>query len=282
MTQIAVVALIGGGVAGVQRSKLRELQKTLVHQDRSAAPAEVDLGTDPFVLYLRSFVRDEDDYQLNSGFDLSLTPDDPEITLDKAFAGVMPVLAVGQPGETLPPLGAHRLYYDDDEWQEAVSLMIEHASLIVLRPGPSRAILWEVEHIVSMGHLQKLVLYAPVNSHTAREDYEEFRGKVSPFIPQALPPGNRISGRGVAFGADGAPVLTRSPVSALRGWFAHLSEADRLYNELVPLLNWRAGESAYPLRTSPSAGRQVAYLMLGCFALFALFCVVYGLLQSTS
>src|SRR5262249_61590036 len=51
-------------------------------------------------------------------------------------------IAIGQPGERLPKLGAIRAYYPDDKWQAAVLEWMRRAQLIVLVGGASPWALW--------------------------------------------------------------------------------------------------------------------------------------------
>src|SRR6185295_1561727 len=70
-------------------------------------------------------------------------------------------LAVGEPGEGLPQLGAARAYLPDDRWQEAVVNWIRQSQLIVMLCGPTKWIHWEVQNIVAAEALDRLVLMLP-------------------------------------------------------------------------------------------------------------------------
>ena len=70
-------------------------------------------------------------------------------------------IAIGQPGERLPRLGAVRAYYQDDEWQAAVLGWMRRAQLIVLVGGASHWTLWELRQAVDRGYAGKLMLVIP-------------------------------------------------------------------------------------------------------------------------
>ncbi|MER8073779.1 hypothetical protein ABTZ59_36775 [Streptomyces sp. NPDC094034] len=58
--------------------------------------------------------------------------------LVRQFKGLGRVIAVGQPDERLPLLGAERGYLPVDNWQDTVSDMIQGAHVVMMSaaPGP--------------------------------------------------------------------------------------------------------------------------------------------------
>jgi hypothetical protein len=105
------------------------------------------------VLYLRSF---EDDGHAARRYG-SLTEEEQ---LAKALAWVGPLVAVGRPGESLPHVGAQRIYLADDEWQQRVAELIPQSRLVVLRTGSTAGFRWEVERAVSSLSPHQLLLVA--------------------------------------------------------------------------------------------------------------------------
>jgi uncharacterized RDD family membrane protein YckC len=111
------------------------------------------------VLFLRSFQDDEKiNYQQADGslFDFSL-----ESRLATHFSAIGPFIAVGEPKDKLPHLGAIRVQLSDAEWQGSVVGWMDEASLIVVMAGWTKWVSWELEGIVSRGHVGKLVLVFP-------------------------------------------------------------------------------------------------------------------------
>lgn len=72
------------------------------------------------------------------------------------------VLAVGTPGEVLPPeLGAVRIQFSHEEWQQRVSELTDKARFIFLTLGRSEGLVWEIRRIRDLGYLHKTVMLVP-------------------------------------------------------------------------------------------------------------------------
>jgi hypothetical protein len=85
----------------------------------------------PPIVYLRSFA------------------DDDQIAADEeALAAIMdeagPFVAVGRPGDTLPPLGASRFYLPGKDWQGFVSQLLDDAALVLIMAGRTEGLGWEI------------------------------------------------------------------------------------------------------------------------------------------
>lgn len=80
------------------------------------------------------------------------------------------VLAVGRPGERLPPgLGASRLYFGAD-WQVRVEELMASSKAIVLNLGRSDALVWETKQLERLGVLHKtLFVMPPVDTAEQRQ-----------------------------------------------------------------------------------------------------------------
>jgi hypothetical protein len=72
-----------------------------------------------------------------------------------------PVVAVGRPGGTLRSLGAAREHLDQATWQAEIAHRMQRAGLIVLAPGETAGVEWELGEIVRGGHLHKTVFMFP-------------------------------------------------------------------------------------------------------------------------
>ena len=117
---------------------------------RAEAPsaAEVlDKEDGPPVLYLRSFSRDN--LRTDSSIVSTFTPINVahEVEIAELCWAFGPVVAVGKPNEQLPPLGAARMYFDDSEWQNEVSALMDRARLIILVLDLSEGVWWEVRQV---------------------------------------------------------------------------------------------------------------------------------------
>ncbi len=112
----------------------------------------------PPILYLRSFLDDE-------------VVTEEEEALAKVLAPAGPFVAIGRPGEQLPPFGAARFYIRDDRWQEFVTDFLERACLVALVAGRTPGLGWEVQQCRQ--HVQPCQFLVIVPS--TRETYEAFQ-----------------------------------------------------------------------------------------------------------
>ena len=99
-------------------------------------------------------------------------------------SGLGPPVAVGQPGQILPPgLGAQRFTFGDT-WQAAVRAFAEDARLITVFIGKTAGLSWELDLVASSGYLHKTVfLVPPVRARERAQRLAVFAAAYS------LPPG---------------------------------------------------------------------------------------------
>jgi hypothetical protein len=91
-----------------------------------------------------------------------------EEVIKEHLAPYGPLIAVGKPG-SLPEFGATRAYLGEASWQAQVIEWMDQALLIVVILGRTPWLRWEIEQILSRGHLNKAVfLLPPGTSRPAR------------------------------------------------------------------------------------------------------------------
>lgn len=124
----------------------------------------------PPVIFLRPFQEDE---RLKFGQPIgprtggiSTGPSDRsratyEPKIARALGRVGPFVAVGRPGEKLPPFGAARLYVGDDQWQDVVTDLVTRASAVVLQPDASPGTVWEIQLVARIVDPRRLLLLVP-------------------------------------------------------------------------------------------------------------------------
>jgi hypothetical protein len=132
----------------------------------SAAELRLRDGRAP-ILFLRSFRDDQIAFRSwLRGTKLTLDED-----LADALAIHGPVVAIGRPGETLPPLGSARDYVPDSDWQNHATGLILDAQTIVAVLGATAGIRWEFETVARLNAVSKLLLVVPPVSN------EEFNNR---------------------------------------------------------------------------------------------------------
>jgi hypothetical protein len=116
----------------------------------------------PTILLLRSFADDLTSIRPTSILKrLGMI----RIRLEEAIARELfhygTLLAVGQPGERLPKLGAYRIYLDDETWQHTVLGYINSSSFVVVIGGTTEWVRWEIEQVVNSPCRSKLIYVLP-------------------------------------------------------------------------------------------------------------------------
>lgn len=89
------------------------------------------------ILYLRSFQFENFDRSLGGSqarYSFLEQENDDE-TLALVLKEVGPLVAVGRPSAKVPPPGALRLYFGNDEWEERVVELLKISRLVVIQPG---------------------------------------------------------------------------------------------------------------------------------------------------
>lgn len=117
-----------------------------------------DAITAPFVLYLRSFIDDKTTKKR-----ISFVNDvrSEEEVLVEVLSDIAPVYAIGDPKDKKMPLGASRIYVDDEHWKTTVVDMMNRAVVVVLRLGKTDSFWWEVETAMTNIPLDKVMFVVP-------------------------------------------------------------------------------------------------------------------------
>jgi hypothetical protein len=149
------------------------------HGERHLAPSADEVMSDdprPPILYLRSFEDENVDLGSVSGV---------EGTLAQVMDEVGPFVAVGRPGDQLPPLGASRSYRRDVDWQSYVVGLLDRAALVILLAGRTQGLAWELRQCAQRITPERLVVLVP----NTRASYDAFQATAQAAgIPLTLPP----------------------------------------------------------------------------------------------
>lgn len=131
---------------------------------------------------------------------------------------VGPVIAIGQPGESLPDLGAARMYVADDRWRATVDDLLSQSAVVLVRAGTTPNLWWEIEEVMKLVPRQRIMivsLLGVAGSGEFNRGFAERFGEPSrleaPPVPRWLQLLKRLSRyrnppwRIVFFDADGQP-----------------------------------------------------------------------------
>lgn len=223
-----------------------------------------DLRGQRYVLYLRPFALDgrmSEPPPEAPGRGWSSPFEMPGHTAEdfllRQFSSLGDVVAVGQPGERLPPLGARRGYLPLDGWQRPVSALLQGAHIVLMSVAPGPGTEWEFTEALRTVAPERLVLMVACDAG----EYDTFRREVAelydarrrreggstwapfPDLPacpwpsggkrQYVPPVRAF----VVFDRDWRPTLLPFVVSV--PWMRHAWTVRRLIRaEMRPLWDW--------------------------------------------
>lgn len=105
-----------------------------------------------------------------------------------AFESFGEFIAFGKPNEWLQPIGASRVYERGD-WERRVKDLMSQARVIIIRPGTTRSIRWEIEEALKVDSPGRLVFYLRFRGGKKRRDhsYQSFRTHLQSHVPTELP-----------------------------------------------------------------------------------------------
>ncbi|RZL86245.1 MAG: hypothetical protein EOP82_30565 [Variovorax sp.] len=121
----------------------------------------------PPILFLRSF-RDDQVSLSEAPLPFALRFFDPGVeaqTLEalviRSMAPIGPVIAIGNPADTLPPLGAARSYLENEDWQGVIRFLIAEARIVVISLDDTPGVQWELREIAAQDALRKTLAILP-------------------------------------------------------------------------------------------------------------------------
>ncbi len=121
--------------------------------------------TRPIILYLRSFGDDRIKIGARAGNGRSWIESRVKVGFEEVIVDHLwrygPVVAVGQPGDDLPPLGAARDYISNETWQRTIEQWMTEACIITVVVGRTQGLAWEVNKLVDLNLTHKVVLLLP-------------------------------------------------------------------------------------------------------------------------
>lgn len=152
----------------------KQQRAVLASRDRSA-------DSRPPVVYLRSFAADRRvaDAHMVDGF-IQLSTEEEQFA--KVLHAFGPVVAIGDPREKLPTLGADRVYVGNEAWQKKVLGLLSTAHLVLLRLSPTAGVQWELQQVVGQVDPSRFLLFLPLGYK-----YPALKAMAETWLPKPLP-----------------------------------------------------------------------------------------------
>lgn len=231
----------------------------------SAVIAAEDLPADarPGVVYLRPFDVDRKT-RPSMRQRMAVMNEDVLASREEQLAQVLaplgPFVAIGRPGETLPTPGAVRRYVDDEHWKAQVDEWLRAARLVILVPGTSAGVQWELREAIETVPPEALLIVA---WQLRKPAYAELQSALHDAMGLTLPPfadlrrHARVDGF-FAFDAQRRPAFLELAAPWLRVDPWQPSKA-RLHHALRPVMQ-RMG---VPWQPAPVSRWRVLVLALG-------------------
>jgi len=174
------------------------------------------------ILFLRTFLQDVRRAPVQSANPLlgRLTGVGRPHTLDEILlehaSPYGPVIAIGDPNDPIPPLGAARIFVSHDDWRGVVTGLAASSKAIVMCPTGTEGVRWELDHIVSSGAQERTIYLA--SAHLPAEETARLFAA--------------ISGGAIESGRETPIALFRDP---RRGWRALSARARTMQSYTVAL-----------------------------------------------
>lgn len=191
------------------------------HQARARAASLANDTRSPIV-YLRPFSTDETPRTVMrgvTGTSLIGRFGSFEEQLSLALEPIGPLVAIGKPGEVLPTPGAVRRYASDTDWQTQVQGWLSEAQLVILRPGFTEGLWWELREVMERLLPQHvLILVTRMNQSDYRRFAELCEQRLSRQLPafETVSRWRRVNGF-IGFAENWQPVFLPLHAPWLRG-----------------------------------------------------------------
>jgi hypothetical protein len=217
------------------------------------------------VLYLRSFA-------IETGVI------EAEQDLARVLSEIGPFVAIGNPGDILPPLGAARFYErhfasDGRDWQAFIREMLAQAALVLVVPSTTAGLAWELAQCRELLRPERLLIlvHARLTSFPAIQTAAAQAGLALPDLANLL---NRHGGRDefigiVAFKPDWTSYLSPFPSLQIAAGMDNAPDRERRLRQ-----GMRAVLKQQDLKIRGQAGQSlvlipVAIVMIAALVMFA-------------
>lgn len=208
---ISLLRLVAGtlitGSGGAVLILARRLRQSRLNQI-TGIPDVSNGGT--HVLYLRSFKEDryfnwlQTIHSILGGIPVYKSPEEHAAEILEELGTV---IAIGRPGESLPPVGASRIYVIDGDWKSEIVRLLNDAKIVVIRLGSTEGLKWEILQLFDIVAPEKILFDIPIRHSHWSECRELIQECCGAQLPQTRP-----AARFLTFEADWTPVFFRASV----------------------------------------------------------------------
>jgi len=153
----SAIAMLAAGLMNHQSTKLKQNRRDAYARlvFNAARSGEIQR----FAVFLRPFYLTGKVVETESSLDGdSKSRYELEHTIVEALTEVMPIIALGRPGEAI---GVGRILTDETDWKTAAAELMLDASLIICIPSAHPGSAWEFEQLIRNGYLRKTVFLMP-------------------------------------------------------------------------------------------------------------------------
>lgn len=207
-----------------------------------SAEQTLKLDHRPPILLLRPF--QDDHKELKEGLNISVhqafrVERSLEEALVKQLSWDGPVVAMGNPDDKLPPLGAGRDYSTNStntSWQEKIETLSKQAQLIVIQPGKTAGVLWELKQIIDLKLLNKTIILFPPSKEEELTERWKILAQMADESPEihALKAASPTGVLAICFTPDGFPIV----IKGQQRW-GHYKETVKAAVGLIHLMDHR-------------------------------------------
>jgi hypothetical protein len=151
--------------------------------------SSLELDNRPMVLFLREFGQEDEILDETS----SVMRKTFEQLMVGTFRHLGPVVTLGRPGDRLPPIGALRLYADDEVWQERISDLLGRCCMVIVQANgrhKSMGLLWEISQAFGYEPFKPILVafaFGYGGVYSERERYLNFKESFEKATSLKLP-----------------------------------------------------------------------------------------------
>jgi len=162
-----------------------------------------------------------------------------EILAKEIKKKIGPFIALGDPDDFLPSLGATKIYYGDNEWKQKIQEYFSLSKYILILEGVTEGLIWELEFIKNNINPQKIIILTYPNEYRKLIDDSWINmNNILNEIGYNLPVNDPGCGIMIEFDENWIPSISEytNPIKLIR-YLNEKSRINTIYNNEKELLN---------------------------------------------